>query len=145
MDEFYLNIKFLKDGIKVPYQSNDGDAGFDVFSPVDYTIFSKSDYTIPLGFACEFPKNYCLLFRNKSGRATKDKLMVGADVIDSTYRGEVHAHLFNLSNKSINILKGEKITQFLVVPIWHGKIQVVNEINMNTTRGVGGFGSTGLK
>ena len=55
------------------------------------------------------------------------------------------AHLFNHSNKEIIIEKNEKISQFIIVPCWSDNPKFVENIDENTSRGLGGFGSTGLK
>lgn len=64
-------------------------------------------------------------------------------VVDSNYRGIVHAHLFNNSDENVVILRSDKLTQFVVVPVWTGQPQQVTELDMDTDRGEGGFGSTG--
>lgn len=143
--DFYLNIKLLYPEAKSPIQAHDIDVGFDVFAPGTFSIQPQKDYKIGLGWCCEFPKNYVMLFTNKSGRAVNDKLIVGADTVDPGYRGEVHCHLFNLSHNTIRIYGGEKISQFLILPAWHGKVKIVTQLNMYTQRGSGRFGSTGLK
>ena len=74
--------------------------------------------------------------------------MVGACVVDSDYQGEIHLHLINTSNKSVTIEPGEKLTQFLLIPVDHCDVTVVEEDDLfteETTRGSGGFGSTGVK
>lgn len=141
-DGFYLNIKLEEGGI-MPRQAHPTDAGFDVFSPIDVTIFCEGDAKIPLNWRCEFPAGYCMSFMNKSGRAVKDKLIVGAELVDSNYRGIVHAHLFNLGFAPVEIKRGEKITQFVITPVWHGKAFEVSDFDLKTDRGEGGFGSTG--
>lgn len=144
MEDFYMNIVLEDERAIVPTQANDGDAGFDVYTPFDIRIFSKQDVKVPLGFRCEFPKGYALLMVNKSGRAVKDKIINGAQLIDSGYRGICHAHLFNIGDNLVDIKRGEKISQFIVIPVWHGKINVVKQlISEETMRGAGGFGSTG--
>ena len=72
------------------------------------------------------------------------KLDKGAEVIDSTYRGEIHVHLFNHSDNPVFIPKGEKIAQFILMPIWNGEPEEVQSL-VETDRGTGGFGSTGVK
>lgn len=149
--DFYLKIKpepefFTEDNpFKMPQRANQGDAGIDVFSPGEYMIYPGRDVKIPLGFRVEFPRGFVMLFRNKSGRATNDKLMVGAEVVDSEYRGIVHAHIFNFQPKGFTINAGEKVCQFLILPCWEGQPEQVEEINMETDRGTGGFGSSGLQ
>jgi dUTP pyrophosphatase len=74
--------------------------------------------------------------------------MVGACVVDSDYQGEIHIHLVNTSHESANIEAGEKLVQFLLVPVDHCDIEEVTESELfdeTTDRGAGGFGSTGVK
>lgn len=140
---FYLNVELLNENVKVPERANDDDAGMDVFTPVNFSIAPGSDNLIPLGWKCEFPKGYALVFKEKSGIATKKKLDIGACVVDAGYRGEVHIHLFNNSNSTVVFDVGDKVAQFLIVPVWHGDAVQVDSVSDNTTRGEGGFGSTG--
>ena len=94
------------------------------------------------------PEGYALIAMNKSGVALKKGLMVGACVVDSDYQGEIHLHLVNTSAKSVTIEPGDKLTQFLLIPVDHCSIELVNEPDLfddETTRGSGGFGSTGVK
>jgi dUTP pyrophosphatase len=63
-------------------------------------------------------------------------------VVDSEYRGILKLHLFNHSNMYVPIKKGEKIVQAIVMPIWTGQPILVDELDLNSKRGEGGFGST---
>lgn len=130
---------------KVPTRGTKESAGLDSYSPIDITIWPGQDISIPLGWRCEFPEGFVMIATNKSGRSINDKLIVGADTIDSDYRGIVHAHIFNLGEKPIRIKKGEKIVQFVIFPCWTGKPRVVSEIIEDTERGSGTCGSTGIK
>lgn len=127
----------------LPTRANDGDAGYDVYVPKTVIIYPGKDKKVPLGWRCSFPSDYAMVFFNKSGRATKNKLMVGAEIVDSGYRGIVHAHLFNLGKEHVLIKKGEKITQFLMLKINTQDIEEVDKLD-ETDRGDGGFGSSGL-
>jgi len=141
-----MSIKFKKlhpDAV-IPDRAHSTDAGMDVYSIETLVIEPWADVKIGLGLACAFPKNYVLLVFNKSGRATKDKLNKGAEVIDSGYRGEIHVHLFNSSHTQVIINKGEKIAQLILMPIWAGQPEEVDLLD-ETDRGTGGFGSTGIK
>lgn len=64
-------------------------------------------------------------------------------VIDSDYRGEIHAHLMNHSGRVQKFNAGDKVIQGMIFPVWTGSPVEVNEVNENTERGAGGFGSTG--
>lgn len=144
-DNFYLNIELIDENAKLPTRAYNSDAGLDVYSPIDKIIFSKQDVLIPLGFKTEFTKNYVLLATNKSGRSIDNKLLVGAGIIDSDYRGIVHAHIFNLGSDTVFIKKHEKIMQLLIIPCWTGNPTLVNKIENDTLRGTGMRSSTGLQ
>lgn len=139
----WMKIKKLTGDAIIPTRAHSSDAGLDVYSTEDITIMSKSDYLFKLGWACEIPNGWALIVKEKSGRAVKDKLDVGACVIDSGYRGEVHVHLFNNASWHVKIKKGEKIAQMLLVPCWTGQPEEVETLD-DTSRGSGGFGSTGI-
>jgi len=83
---------------------------------------------------------------NKSGISLNKNLMVGACVVDSDYQGEIHLHLINAGSQSTTISPGDKLVQFLLVPIDHGEVNLVEESELFSDiseRGEGGFGSTG--
>lgn len=87
---------------------------------------------------------------NKSGRAVKDSLMVGACVIDEDYKGECHLHVINTGRDEIILRPGEKLVQGLLLPIGkHPMEEVFDEDKLfdglESERGGGGFGSTGLE
>ena len=93
------------------------------------------------------PDGYALIAMNKSGVALKKGLLVGACVVDSDYQGEIHLHLVNVGTRDVTIVPGEKLVQFLLVPVSHCKVDVVSEeilFTAETSRGSGGFGSTGI-
>jgi dUTP pyrophosphatase len=102
---------------------------------------------IPAGIKVIVPKGYALIAMNKSGVATKKRLDVGACVIDTPYRGEVHINLMNTSNEPAEISEGDKIVQFVLNKISTEQPKEISleeyEKNSNTTRSSGGFGSTG--
>lgn len=165
-------IKFLKiRDVKSPIRDL-GNAGIDVFVPnyskeffndlteknprltiTDTRIFLKPQESvlIPLGLKTYFDQNLALELANKSGVASKKKLFVGASVVDSSYQGEIHAHLVNVGNETQTIEFGEKITQIIPRVICIDELDVYDlgttseEFYGGTTstRGEGGFGSTG--
>jgi len=127
----------------LPQRAHPTDAGMDVYIIEDVIIPPRGDAMTGLGLASKFSPDWALLVFNKSGRATKLKLDKGAEVIDSGYRGEIHIHLFNHSDEEVIIKKGEKIAQLLLVRIWAGQPEEVEQLD-ESSRGSGGFGSTGL-
>jgi len=143
-EDFYLNIELLNEGALAPDNNDtDGNAGYDIYSAEDYIIRPGDEFLIRSGWRCEFPKGYAMIIKDKSGRRWKGKLQTGAGVIDSNYRNEVMVLMKNIGEKTITIKKGEKVAQFVIVPVWNGSINVVDELNMEEDR-MGGFGVTGL-
>lgn len=140
--DFKLKIK-LEDGGIMPKRANPTDAGLDFFSPNNYNIPIGGDILIPLQIRTDFNDGYALIIKEKSGVAVKRKLSVGACVIDSSYTGIIHAHLFNHSNNEVHIERGDKIVQGIIIPVWLGNPILIDNIDKITSRGTGGFGSTG--
>ena len=133
--------------VKSPVRSTDGSAGIDFFVPDDFeTVFLTpgEDVLIPSGIKSRFSKNVALIAFNKSGVATKRKLLKGAEVIDSDYQGEIHFHIFNMDVNIQPIRAGDKIMQFIPVLISNEDLTITDtEIHFKETqRGSGGFGST---
>ena len=147
-----FNLKFTKTkNVKSPVRGHDTDAGIDFFIPEDFkqTILKPGeDVLIDSGIKVIIPEGYALIFKEKSGVATKKKLTIGAAVVDSDYRGVVHFHLFNNGLDEQEINPGDKIIQGLIIPVSLCETLEISEDefnNHNTERGEGGFGSTGVK
>ena len=84
--------------------------------------------------------------KNKSGIASKKKLITGACVVDPGYNGELYVNLHNIGLQTQYIHPGDKIAQAVLIPIVHCGIEEVFDpeiLNIDSTRGMGGFGSTG--
>lgn len=137
--------------VKTPTRGTEKSAGLDFFVPDDfpeYSILPQRSVKIPSGIKAEVLKNHALIAFNKSGVATNKGLIVGAEVVDEDYQGEIHIHLINTTEKIVCIGPGEKITQFLLIPVSYVEPVVVSEKDLfsdTTERGEGGFGSTGTK
>lgn len=141
--------------VKSPNRGTSQSAGIDFFIPEDFpqTKLHRGDSAfIPSGIKVKVPTGYALIAFNKSGVATKQGLQVGACVVDEDYQGEIHIHVTNVSGKGIDgstvLNPGDKIMQFILLPVLYAKpIEVKEEDLYDTTteRGTGGFGSTGTK
>ena len=137
--------------VKTPTRGTVGSAGIDFYVPNDYppdlcSIYPGERYFIPSGIKVNVPAGYALIAFNKSGIALNKNLIAGAAVVDSDYQGEMHLHLINVGKDVVEIQPGQKILQFLLIPVDHCEIKLVDEENLfnsETSRGTGGFGSTG--
>ena len=108
------------------------------------------DIIIPTGIRSKFGPNLALIANNKSGIATKKKLIFGASVIDCSYQGEWHAHLINTSDEWQFVECGNKVIQFIPHLISTEPIEIVDKTpeefyTEKTSRGEGWQGSTGVK
>ena len=92
--------------------------------------------------------NTCLLAVNKSGVASKKGLVLGACLIDHDYLGEIHLNVINTSDDPVQIKTGDKLVQFMHIPVLHTAFQEVlsedfDKLKPNSDRGSCGFGSSG--
>lgn len=144
------NIKVSKvRSVKTPTRGTPGSAGIDFYVPsgLDYEISPGEDVCIPSGVRVNVPSGHALVAFNKSGVALKKKLSVGACVVDEDYQGEIHLHLTNVGSSTAKINEGEKIIQFLLIPVKYPEVSLVEDKKLfqsETLRGSGGFGSTGV-
>lgn len=137
----------------LPKKAHIDDAGIDFFAPNDMEkviLKPGEDYVVQTGLRVAVPSGYALLGVNKSGVATKKKLVLGAKLIDCGYTGELGIHLMNVGSKETEINPGDKIAQFVLIPIGFSVVNIITEDEYmsaygNSERGEGGFGSTGNK
>jgi len=87
-----------------------------------------------------------LEIKNKSGIAHKQKLIVGACVVDPGYTGEIFVNLHNIGGSTKIIQQGQKVAQAVLVPVVACGIEETSDdpSDTKTSRSAGGFGSTGL-
>ena len=156
-----MNIRMLKmrEDAKLPLRAHKADAGMDLFYCPNgerndiierdgLAITPRESKLIPTGLKVEVPHGHMLEIKNKSGVAYKRQLIVGACVIDPGYDGEVYVNLHNLGLNTQYLHPGDKIAQGVLIPIVHCEIEEVFDtgiLNIDSTRGSGGFGSTGDK
>jgi dUTPase len=112
-------------------------------------IAPHKDIIIPSGIKSKFGPELALIANNKSGIATKKKLVFGASVIDASYQGEWHLHLINTSNKYQVLECNQKAVQFIPHLISTDVVQILDVTaedfyTEKTSRGEGWQGSTGV-
>ena len=136
-----LKVKKVQMDAKLPQYGHTGDAGLDLFSSIDFVLEKGQVEAIPSGIKVAIPDGFVGLIWDKSGVSLKGVHRL-AGVIDSGYRGEVKVVMINLSDKPFAIDKGMKIAQMLVQPITMVRVVETEDLD-DTSRGEGGFGSTG--
>ena len=137
----------LRDGAVLPSRAHSGDAGFDLSACEEITIGVGERAAVGTGIAVEIPEGHAGLVVPRSGLALRHGIsMVNAPgVIDAGYRGEVRLLLLNTDNESpFTVERGMRVGQLLVVPVADVDLVETDEVTA-TERGVGGFGSSGLR
>lgn len=144
-----MQIKILnKSNHKLPNYETLSSAGMDLRASVSapVTLEPMDRAIIKTGLFIELPVGYEAQVRPRSGLAAKKGVTVlnAPGTIDADYRGEVGVILINLSSESFTVENGERIAQMVIAKHeraeWH-EVEVLSE----TSRGSGGFGSTGIK
>jgi dUTP pyrophosphatase len=136
------------EGLPLPRAQTDGAAGMDLVAalPEDapVTLAPRERIAVPTGLELAIPPGYEGQVRPRSGLAFKHGLTVvnAPGTIDSDYRGEVKVLLINLGADPVEIARGERIAQLVIAPVTVADLITVEKLD-ETTRGIGGFGSTG--
>ncbi|HEX9289794.1 MAG TPA: dUTP diphosphatase [Anaeromyxobacteraceae bacterium] len=130
--------------LELPSYHSDGAAGLDLRADEACTLAPGERRLVPTGLALELPPGHEGQVRPRSGLAAKHGIgMVNAPgTIDQDYRGEVGVILVNHGREPFEVRRGERIAQLVVAPVTRVEIVLVDEL-ADTTRGQGGFGSTG--
>jgi len=135
----------LDSDLPLPSFAKPGDAGADLFSRVDIDLKPGERALVPTGLAIALPPGYAAFIHPRSGRAAREGLsMVNAPgTIDAGYRGEIQVILINLDKEeTIHIKRGERIAQLIIQEVARPEFGEVEQLP-GTSRGDGGFGSTG--
>jgi dUTP pyrophosphatase len=141
----------------LPTKGTKNAAGFDIMTPIDFSIGSGEQLKIPTNFKLIIPDGWYGQILSRSGLCVKYNIVVQAGTIDSDYRGEVAVILYmnptiSNNNKStkeerVSFKVGERIAQIIFMPHLSNKELIPAEANTleknKTQRGEGGFGSTG--
>ena len=132
------------EGLPPPAYATAGAAGMDVVSAEATTLAPGARAAVATGFAIAIPTGYEVQVRPRSGLALKYGVtcLNTPGTIDSDYRGEVKVILINLGQEPFEIARGDRIAQLVPAPVQRAVLDVVAALD-DTTRGTGGFGSTG--
>ena len=140
-----LKFKKLQADVELPKQGSEFSLGFDLYLPEDIEI-EPSEYgvNVPLKIAFEPPVGYgaLLALRSSTGYYTTLRMSNAVGIIDEDYRGEISLLLDNIGEYPVHLTKGERIAQLVLLPLPRVEVVEVQETN-DTSRGCGGFGSTG--
>ena len=152
-NKFYV-CKLKEYDVELPKKAHSSDAGYDFYVPKnwnegkEFILDSHQSVIIPSGIKVFIPEGYMLMGANKSGVATKQHIVFDAHIVDESYENQVFMAVRNTSTDIQVINPGQKLLQFILVPIGHFEPMTITEeeytSHCGSARGQGGFGSTGL-
>ena len=143
-----VELRFLRlhPGAQLPAYQRENAAGLDLHACLEASVtISPGDIVmIPCGFAMAIPHGYEAQVRPRSGLATKYGIGMpnSPGTVDSDYRGEMKVPLVNLGRAPFVVEHGMRVAQMVIAPVARATVCVVEELD-GTSRGAGGFGSTG--
>ncbi len=135
--------KVINDAI-LPKYALESDVGLDLVSAEKIIVKPMEQKTVRTGLIIQIPEGHVGLIRDRAGIVTKMNVHTVAGTFDPAYRGEVSIVLVNFSEQDVEIDKGMKIAQMIVLPIAKVKIKEAKSLD-KTERGEKGFGSTGMR
>ena len=132
------------EGLPLPSYATEGAAGLDVVAAEDLTLVPGQRHAVATGFAIAIPTGYEVQVRPRSGLALKHGVtcLNTPGTIDHDYRGEVKVILANLGSEPFDVRRGERIAQLVPAAVTKASFREVEMLG-ETSRGAGGFGSTG--
>jgi dUTP pyrophosphatase len=146
-----IDIKILNSSIQnqLPAYATPGSAGLDLRAAIDAPITLEPGQTtlIPTGMAIHLDDTgYAALILPRSGLGHKHGIVLGnlVGLIDSDYQGELMVSTWNRGQTAFTIEPFERIAQLVIVPVVQAEFNIVNDFSQSD-RGIGGFGSTGVK
>ena len=131
----------LDDFAFIPERAHNTDAGLDLKSPICIEIPARSSAVIDTGVHVDLPIGTVGFLKSKSGLNVNHDI-TSDGVIDVGYTGSIKVKLYNHGIVPYQVLRGDKITQLVVVECHFPDVEIVEELD-NTERGNKGFGSTG--
>jgi dUTP pyrophosphatase len=146
-----LEVKILDDRIRdrLPHYATAGSAGLDLRAVIDAPIHLAPGETqlIPTGMAIHLgDPGYAALILPRSGLGHKHGIVLGnlVGLIDSDYQGQLFISCWNRGQTAFSLEPMERLAQLVIVPVVQAQLRIVDEF-AQTSRGEGGFGSTGKR
>lgn len=138
-------LKFVKvhENAKLPQKNHDNDTGYDVFCVEDKVIPARGSAVVDVGLKfANIPEGWWVKVEGRSGLGFKHGINPHPGIIDNGYRSDAGIKLYNNTDVDYQIVKGDRIAQFVLYPLAPNFIVAFGD-QTNTDRGEKGFGSSG--
>ena len=144
-----MKVRVAHDSIELPAYETTSSAGMDLRAYLpdgSITLETKQRVLVGTGLYFEIPEGFEVQIRPRSGLALKQGITVlnSPGTIDADYRGEIKVILVNLSTEPFVVERGLRVAQMVIAKHERAELEVKDSLD-ETTRGSGGFGSTGTK
>jgi len=147
-----LDVKLMDKRLRemLPNYATAGSAGLDLRACLDQalTLQANAWQLVPTGIAIHLKDpNYAALILPRSGLGHKHGIVLGnlVGLIDSDYQGQLMVSAWNRSDVAFTIEPMERIAQLVIVPVVQAQFNLVDDFDVSTERGAGGYGSTGKR
>jgi dUTP pyrophosphatase len=130
--------------LELPSYAHAHDAAFDLRAAEEKILRPSQHTMVRTGLKMAIPPGHVGLIWDRSGLAAKNAITTMGGVIDAGYRGEISVVMINLGKEDFTVERGMRVAQMLIQPVMAFPIEEAETLD-GTTRGEGGFGSTGLK
>lgn len=139
-----ISVHKLDEELPTPNRAHPGDAGLDLYAREPVRLEPGARALVPTGVAVAIPPGHAGLVVPRSGLAVRHGIGVvnGPGLIDAGYRGEIKVVLINHGADRLDLERGDRIAQLVIVPVVVVEPEIVDRLD-GTARGAGGFGSTG--
>ncbi|MEE8497585.1 MAG: dUTP diphosphatase [Acidimicrobiia bacterium] len=139
-----IPLKRLDPELPIPAQAHPGDGGVDLHAAVAISLAPGERSLVPTGVAVAIPAGFAGLVTPRSGLAVSSGIGIvnAPGLVDSGYRGELKVILVNHGAETVDIRRGDRIAQLVVVAVEAQELVEVEELPPSR-RGEDGFGSTG--
>jgi len=147
-----LDVKVMDQRLRemLPNYATPGSAGLDLRACLDQalTLQANAWQLLPTGMAIHLKDpSYAALILPRSGLGHKHGIVLGnlVGLIDSDYQGQLMVSAWNRSDVAFTIEPMERIAQLIIVPVVQAQFNLVDDFDVATERGAGGYGSTGKR
>lgn len=137
-----LPCRRLSATAQLPRYAHTSDAGADLVADEDVDVYSSMVQRVRTGVAICIPPGYVGFVKPRSGLAVKQNIDIFGGVIDAGYTGPLDVLLANFGSSTFCVKRGDRIAQFVVLPVVQGLFHEVDEL-ASSQRGGAGFGSSG--
>lgn len=142
--KFFLEVKKLSKDVCAPEYILNSDVGLDLRANENVSLMPMEQKIVKTGLILKIPEGHVGLIRDRAGIVSEMNIHTVAGTFDPAYRGEVSIVLVNFGDEEVEIEKGMRIAQMIILPITKVGVKIVKSLS-ETERGSKGFGSTGIK